>query len=366
VNEVTASGRREKENRKALVLGGGGILGAAYELGALAAVEDRFGPGSLFREFDIFLGTSAGSIVAALLAQGIPPHEICEGIRLGLPTYRLEQKSIYRLDLNRLRRALYGLTAGLFREAAVGVKRGRLPTFLGLSFAVQESLPAGFFRLDPLDHYLCNIFQERGLSNRFADLTKELYIVALDLGSAKRVVFGGSPSSGPTICEAITASCAIPRLFGRVRIGDREYVDGAIGGDAHLDVVLARGASQVLVLNPIVPVCPEAEGSSPDGCRPQSQEGLGSLLDQCLKIAHATAFRCSMERTALRHPEVRLVILEPRPEEMFSNNPMDVAAVAAVLGSARAAIDHRMSEEVAGLAALFDREGTPDVSAGGG
>ncbi|MEX0880456.1 MAG: patatin-like phospholipase family protein, partial [Thermoanaerobaculia bacterium] len=49
---------------RALVLGGGGILGAAYEIGALAAWEEQRGSGSIYRDFDIFVGTSAGAFVA--------------------------------------------------------------------------------------------------------------------------------------------------------------------------------------------------------------------------------------------------------------------------------------------------------------
>ena len=55
--------------RRGLVLGGGGVLGAAWMVGALQALEDEIGVD--VREFEAFIGTSAGSILAALLGSGV-------------------------------------------------------------------------------------------------------------------------------------------------------------------------------------------------------------------------------------------------------------------------------------------------------
>src|SRR5712691_3099811 len=88
--------------RRALVLGGGGILGAAYEIGALAALEERWGSGAIFRDFEIFVGTSAGSFVAALLAQGIAAQELYDGFRGKTAEFGLKREDIYRIDWAKL------------------------------------------------------------------------------------------------------------------------------------------------------------------------------------------------------------------------------------------------------------------------
>src|SRR2546425_3701607 len=60
--------------RYALALAGGGVIGGMYEVGALAALEERLnGEG---RGFDIYIGCSAGSVVASLLANGVGAREL--------------------------------------------------------------------------------------------------------------------------------------------------------------------------------------------------------------------------------------------------------------------------------------------------
>lgn len=353
MSEPVAAARHSERTRRALVLGGGGLQGAAWELGALAAIEDHFGCGSLFREFDIFVGTSAGSLVAALLAQGIPPGEICDGVVSGDPLYRVSRRSVYSIDVGRLGRALLGLATGLLREIVEDLKHRHMPTLLELSYSLQERLPAGFFRLEPLDRFLCRIFEARGISNRFADLRKELLVMALDLRTGQHVAFGGSAHSDPTICEAITASSAIPRLFGPVRIGEGFYVDGMIGGDAQADVAIERGANQMLILNPLVPTAPSPRGLSPGERFRWNGEGLGAVLNQCFRIAHATAFRCSLDRTSVLHQHVQMVLLEPHTDEKFSSNAMDPAVVPKVIQSARTSTARRIDEPALRLSTFF-------------
>ncbi len=65
----------------ALVLAGGGITGFLFEIGVLAALEEALAPDSLAEQFDLFVGTSAGSVAAALLANGARPSEIFQAVR---------------------------------------------------------------------------------------------------------------------------------------------------------------------------------------------------------------------------------------------------------------------------------------------
>jgi predicted acylesterase/phospholipase RssA len=319
--------------RRALVLGGGGILGAAYEVGALTALEEWLGAGRIARDFAIFVGTSAGSFVAALAAQGIPAREIFQGFQGKNAEFDLQRRNFYQVDWRRLAFACWRFASTLTRESVRELAAGRSLSFVDLMLRAQDRLPAGFIRVEGLESALCDIFGKRRLSNRFADLKTELFIPALDLDTSQRVVFGEDARSDPTICQAVTASCAIPRFFGPVRLGGHLLVDGAIGGSLHVDIAVAKGATHVLIVNPIVPMCTTAGSVGPPrrGCRTMSEAGLGQILDQCLKIEHEAGLRCAVERARLASPEVRFFQLDPDPEDTFAESPMNYDAHQRVL-----------------------------------
>src|SRR5262245_26173183 len=70
---------RKRPSKTALVLGGGGFTGGVYEIGALRAL-DLLAVNSTVNDFDIYVGTSAGSFVATMLANGITPDEMMQVI----------------------------------------------------------------------------------------------------------------------------------------------------------------------------------------------------------------------------------------------------------------------------------------------
>src|SRR6188472_3673386 len=80
-----ARGRRRSRSKTALVLGGGGFTGAVYEIGALRAF-DLLSVNRTVNQFDVYVGTSAGSFVAALTANGITPEEMMRVVNQGVPT----------------------------------------------------------------------------------------------------------------------------------------------------------------------------------------------------------------------------------------------------------------------------------------
>src|ERR1700731_1441897 len=67
--------RRPRRDKTALVLGGGGFTGGVYEIGALRAL-DLMATNSTVNQFDVYVGTSAGSFIAALCANGVTPEEM--------------------------------------------------------------------------------------------------------------------------------------------------------------------------------------------------------------------------------------------------------------------------------------------------
>src|SRR5207244_7625923 len=77
--------RRPRRSRSALVLGGGGFTGGVYEIGALRAL-DLLSVNRTVNEFDIYVGTSAGSFIASLAANGITPEEMMRVVNQQVPT----------------------------------------------------------------------------------------------------------------------------------------------------------------------------------------------------------------------------------------------------------------------------------------
>src|SRR5258705_6047144 len=79
------SKRRRKRSKTALVLGGGGFTGGVYEIGALRAL-DLLSVNKSINQFDVYVGTSAGSLIAAFAANGITPEQMMRVVNNQVPT----------------------------------------------------------------------------------------------------------------------------------------------------------------------------------------------------------------------------------------------------------------------------------------
>ena len=80
-----AARRRPRRSKTALVLGGGGFTGAVYEIGALRAL-DLLSVNRTVNQFEVYVGTSAGSFVASLCANGVTPEEMMRVVNQQVPT----------------------------------------------------------------------------------------------------------------------------------------------------------------------------------------------------------------------------------------------------------------------------------------
>jgi NTE family protein len=215
--------------RRGLVLGGGGTLGAAWTIGALCALEESRGVD--VRDSHLIVGTSAGSILAALLGAGAAAedlwehqrgHEVANGPLAGrtfdydqaaggaappLPIPGIGSPRLIARSVRHPRR--YGGTAVL--SAFVPPGRGSLGD---IGRMVEDVIPSGTWSPHP-----------------------GIRIVAMDYDSGERVVFGhpGSPAVG--LAEAVVASCSIPGWFPPARIGQRRFVDGGTISNTNVDLL---------------------------------------------------------------------------------------------------------------------------------
>lgn len=217
-----------------LVLGVGGTLGEAWLSGFLAGAGEHGGID--FRQSAHLVGTSAGSIVAARLAAGLPPRrpaDVASPVREASPA----SASPAPAALDWLPRFPPG---GPLSAVGVALRAARPGRALARA-AFLARLPPGRI---PLDELRARI---GALGPRFDG---RLLVVAVDARTGHRVVFGAPGAPDADVPDAVAASCAVPGLFRPVRIGGRDYVDGGLWSPANLDIAPVRPGTHVLCLVP--------------------------------------------------------------------------------------------------------------------
>lgn len=222
-----------------LVLGGGGTLGEAWMSAVLAGLESH---GS----FDAhacrgYLGTSAGSIVAASLVAGLDPSARLGG--RGEPSTGAGAAPL-PMGPTSARRALSA--AGELASAAAAPLA---------SFALASSAPAGALLRRTLLGRIPDgrrSLEQLGRMVERADASWDgrLRIAAVDIASGRRVVFGSSRAPYVSVAQAVQASCAIPGVFRPLEAGGRRYVDGGAWSPTNMDAVEVDRGDRVLCLNP--------------------------------------------------------------------------------------------------------------------
>jgi len=285
------------------VLAGGGVVGGMYEVGALAALAEAL-PGFRANAFDLYVGSSAGAVVAALMANGVPPGEL----------YRiLDEGANDPLNFTRESVFLKGSFTGAawnFAQLvwAVGknVVRGWHLDWPDLLARSRGAMPAGFFSLQRLEHYLRTAFGARGLANDFRACPRPLVIPAMDLDRGERVVFGLGDLADVPISDAVAASSAIPGFFEPYHLRGRDYVDGDVGHTGHADLAVDLGATFLVVINPLVP-----HRSSDGGPPAIRRQGLYGILEQAGRITSQNILELGLRELRLRRPEVEFHLIQP-------------------------------------------------------
>ena len=318
-------------SKSALVLAGGGLTGAVYEIGALRAIDDLL-VNHTVNDFDIYVGTSAGSIVGSLLANGMLPSEIMGALAgessevrplwagdLFTPNYGEFFTRVWRLPRT-FRNAL--------SHYARHVSDMNLWDFI---WTFIEALPTGLYNGMALENYMRSILGRPGYFNDFRALTHQLYIIATDLDTGQRVVFGNNEHSHVPISLAVAASSAVPLLYKPVRIGQRDFIDGGMRGTASIDLAIENGAKLIVCINPLVPLNNTRKQGipllGPDGTF-ISDRGLQAIASQVTRIMMRSGLNYHIKQLRRRHPDVDIILIEPRRDDyqMFFYNIMRYSA----------------------------------------
>ncbi len=293
------------------------------------------------------MGASAGASVGSVVSQGISADRMFRALRDPADSFfPLKREDVYSVEPLVWARA--GARLAL-RAARRFVSRGSQGA-INLPGAFEELLPAGIFRLDRYAAFLRAFYAREGLSARFRDLTKELYVVASDLDSTERVVFGDEPLRDVDIASAVAASSAIPMFFEPARIEGRDYIDGGVGRVAHLDVAIEHEADRIVVINPVVPLR-NASGAVclPSGtgeCLRVRDQGLLQIASQAWRITSRVRLALGIKRYLAEHPHVQVLLIEPSETNtlLFTNGSMGLGARAEILDYARSQARRALEE----------------------
>ncbi len=311
---------KHPQPRIGLALAGGGPLGAIYEIGALCALEESV-TGLDLNALDGYVGVSAGAFIAAGLANGMTPRQLCTAfiddgehdgdhvpasmfMRPALGEFAQRLASLPRLAVQAGWRYVLGGTSGLTALEHLG-----------------RALPTGLFSHAPIEARMRHILAAPGRSNDFRELHagrgRRLVVVATDLDSGEAAPFGQPGLDHVPISEAVAASAALPGLFPPVAINGRWYVDGALKKTLHASVLLEQGLDLVLCLNPLVPFDASHSqrhrvGQGAHAPIPRLvQGGLPVVLSQTFRSLIHSRLELGMKGYAHSHPHTDILLFEP-------------------------------------------------------
>jgi NTE family protein len=228
------------------VLGAGGVMGGAWLTGGLEAIarETGWDPASA----DYVVGTSAGSMMGALLASGVPPWfmvahskgDSFEGLTGadGRPAATADRAAGATFKLHK---GLPPIGPGSWELIGRSLTR---PYEHRATALLAGWLPRGFISTEPLKDTI-----RRVVPHGWAD-HPNLWIVACDYATGRRVAFGRDDAPGADLKDAVAASCAIPGFYHPVTINGRRYVDGGLWSTSNLDILRNERLDLVVCLNP--------------------------------------------------------------------------------------------------------------------
>jgi predicted acylesterase/phospholipase RssA len=359
---ITVIQKRDPEVRPlrpgkvAIVLAGGAISGGAYKAGGLQALDEIFARRRLeggrtvpfgLCDFDIFVGLSAGSMLASVLAAGVSPEEIVQ-ILLGhrgqydvfqpwhfmWPNLDEEPERIlsclakeHEVFTNYLSGATCELTGEPFTLGQTVFKMAQV---------LSRLIPSGIFNPKRLERYLARNLERAGVPNTFAELHrrtgKQLYLSATDLNRGRLVMFGhDEPYRAVPIARAVAASCALPLWYRPMRVsnpragepGEPRTLDLADGGlvrTANVRVAVEKGADLVICYNPFTHIVYDRVGRS------LYEHGLYAIIQQVLRIVVGARLDLAKELVfASGDFDADVVFIEPAADDysFFQMNPLN-------------------------------------------
>jgi len=211
----------------ALVLGGGGITGVAWETGLLKGLRDA---GADLTGADLIVGTSAGSVVGAQIATGVPLDE-------------LYGRQLQAVDTATERAPDIGPLTEFFSAArSSSTQDWAKPTREVLAWIGEQARAAA---TGPSEESRLEVVMARLPIHDWPE--RRLLVTAVDTEDGSFVVW--DRTSGVALPLAVASSCAVPWIYPPVTINGRRYMDGGVRSTTNADV--AAGYEVVLIVAPM-------------------------------------------------------------------------------------------------------------------
>lgn len=286
-----------------LVLGAGGVVGINYHAGVVHALSEVGGIDPAAAE--VVVGTSAGGFIGALLRSGWTPKDCWEwsiGTHPSLaeidPAERERQRNAvftpgFTSPVDLARRTVgsaYVLSRSFLRVRPNGPRLPK-PMARSVMHSLGNLFPAGLFSLGDAREQFAGVLPE-------AWPERQLWLVAVDIGSGRRIVLGREGTPPVSLHDGVLASCAIPGVYPPVRAGGMTMVDGGAHSTTNLDLASRAGCDV------IIGVAPMAYESS---TRPGATTVMGRRV--------AAAALLSEMREA-RHRGARVLLVRPTATEL--------------------------------------------------
>lgn len=396
--------RRKRNPTVALVLAGGAVSGGAFKVGGLKALDD-FLVGRKVTDLDLYVGLSAGSILAVSLAGGITPDEMLKVIEGTSGRFsQLSPGHFYNPNVReflarpaRFFFDLFSYVPGVARDFLQGLPD--LPAALGPTAraflreptytraeevmmalmdhvsperevpALLSHIPTGFFDNRSLEGWLRKNLERIRLPNDFEGFEskrqRRLYIAACDLDTAERVVFGADENTDATISQAVQASTALPIFYRPARINGVDYVDGGVRHTANIDIAIEKGADLVICYNPFRPFLNRIDDDDAAsryfaGGRYLSDHGLFVVLNQVFRTLLHSRLKIGLQRyLADERFQGDIVLLEPRERDadFFGINPIAFWRRAEAIRHGFESVRTTLEQNFEQLGAVFERYG---------
>jgi NTE family protein len=313
-------GTVDGQPRRGLVLGGGGTLGAAWMIGAMVALENELGFDP--RDAELIVGTSAGSILAALLGAGASAEDLWNHQQAGeVPDGPLAGQ-VFDYD------HAAGGSAPPRPPLAIGspkliARSMRHPRRVPGMAVISAFLPPGRGSLGDIGRMVEDVIPSGAWSPH-----PGVRVIAMEYDTGERVVFGepGAPHVG--LAEAVVASCSIPGWFPPAVIGERRYIDGGAYSNTSLDLFIADQLPGGEPLDEVYVLAPSAARGYD---KPSSMMGR---LERSFR--HRVTRQMLLEARQVRQSGSRVIVLCPGVDDLeaFGPNLMDPSRRAEVLATA--------------------------------
>ncbi len=357
---------RERPSKTALVLGGGGFTGGVYEIGALRAL-DLLAVNSTVNDFDMYVGTSAGSFIGSMLAAGVTPDEMIRVLTddEDSPIDRLSQDVMLRPNASEYVRKAVTLPFHMASMAKSLLPQFRDISAIDIGYAFAEHLPKGLYSNEGLGGYVREALAKQGINDSFDALERDLFLTATDLDSGERIVLGDPDSdwSGVPVSKAVECSTALPMVYEPVEVNGRTLIDGGIYSTTNVDVAVDRGAKFIVVINPIVPYLNDRDSDlstvSGSEVRRIADMGVPAIANQTFRLLLHQRLHGVVDFWNEKYPGVDIVLFEPDLDDelMFGTSIMNYSRRIDIASHGFETVTARLADDYSDLKEAAERHG---------